>query len=63
MRKVITLKTAADFSAYLDSIGVSLPFDETVQSGLNSSFLIAEDKVGCHGKFTPSDALPWPGHQ
>jgi len=32
-----TLRTAADFSAYLASIGVSLPFDEEVQSGPDSS--------------------------
>ena len=36
MRKVITLKTATNFNAYLDSIGVTLPFDATVQSGPNS---------------------------
>ena len=36
MRKVIALKTASDFSAYLASLGVSLPFDETVESGPDS---------------------------
>jgi len=36
MRKIVTLKTAEDFSAYLNSLGVSLPFDETVQSGSHS---------------------------
>lgn len=33
MKKIATLKEAASFKAYADSLGVSLPFDETVQSG------------------------------
>jgi len=31
-----TFRTAADFTAYLDSIGVSLPFDEALTSGADS---------------------------
>ena len=48
MRKIATLKTATDFSAYLDSIGVSLPFDETAQSGLDSPLAqphVLDDRV------------------
>jgi len=36
MRNVAALKTVTDFSAYSDSLGVSLPFDETVKSGTDS---------------------------
>jgi len=36
IRRVSTLKTAADLSTYLDALGVSLPFDETVQSGTDA---------------------------
>ena len=48
MRKITTLKTTADFSAYLDSLGVSLLFDETVQSGLHSPLAqpyVLDDRV------------------
>ncbi|MGD9099653.1 MAG: NADH:flavin oxidoreductase, partial [Anaerolineae bacterium] len=36
MRRVATLKTSADLSAHLQAIGVSLPFDEVVQSGADA---------------------------
>ena len=36
IRRLESLKTTADFSAYLNALGVSLPFDETVQSGTDS---------------------------
>lgn len=48
MRKVATLKTAADLSTHLDSIGVSLPFDEKVQSGPDSPLAqpyVLDDRV------------------
>ncbi len=32
-KRIATLKTVADFTAYLSSLGLSLPFDEEVQSG------------------------------
>lgn len=36
MRNVRTIKTIADFGAYLNSLDVSLPFDEIVKSGSGS---------------------------
>jgi 2,4-dienoyl-CoA reductase-like NADH-dependent reductase (Old Yellow Enzyme family) len=33
IRNIATLKTPSDFAAHLQSLGVSLPFDESVQSG------------------------------
>lgn len=36
MRNIGAIKKIADFNSYLDSIGVSLPFDEEVNSGLDS---------------------------
>jgi len=36
MRQVATLKTSSEFCAYLNSLNISLPIDETVQSGPGS---------------------------
>ena len=36
IRRIASLKTAGEFKAYLNEIGVSLPFDETVQTGADS---------------------------
>ena len=36
MRNIGAIKKIADFNSYLDSIGVSLPFDEEVNSGPDS---------------------------
>ncbi|MDD4860183.1 MAG: hypothetical protein PHR56_08295 [Dehalococcoidales bacterium] len=35
-KKIATLKTAADFKEYLNSLKISLPFDEKIQSGTGS---------------------------
>jgi NADPH2 dehydrogenase len=48
MRNVCALKTAADFRAYIDSFDISLPFDETVESGVDSPLAkshVLNDKV------------------
>ncbi|MBL7125975.1 MAG: hypothetical protein ISS58_02035 [Dehalococcoidales bacterium] len=36
IRRIASLKTAGEFKAYLNETGVSLPFDETVQTGVDS---------------------------
>ncbi len=36
IRRIASLKTAGEFKAYLNEVGVSLPFDETVQTGADS---------------------------
>jgi len=36
MRNVATIKTASELRAHLDALGISLPFDDTVQSGPDS---------------------------
>ena len=36
IRLIASLKTAGEFKAYLNETGVSLPFDETVQTGAGS---------------------------
>ena len=36
IRRIASLKTAGEFKAYLNEIGVPLPFDETVQTGADS---------------------------
>ena len=63
MRKIATLKTATDFNAYLDSIGVSLPFDETVQSGSDSPLAqpYALDDRGIGNRFAILPMEGWDG--
>jgi len=63
MRKIATLKTATDLSAYLDSIGVSLPFDETVASGPDSvlaqPYVLDEKVIGNRFAVLPMEG--WDG--
>ncbi|TET68136.1 MAG: NADH:flavin oxidoreductase, partial [Dehalococcoidia bacterium] len=63
MRKIATLKTATDLSAYLDSIGVSLPFDETVASGPDSPlaqpYVLDEKVIGNRFAILPMEG--WDG--
>ena len=63
MRKIATLKIATDFSVYLDSIGVSLPFDETVQSGSDSPLAqpYALDDRGIGNRFAILPMEGWDG--
>ncbi len=49
-RKIPSLKTVSDFKAYLKQHNISLPFDETVQSGpdapLNQPLLFEDKRIG-----------------
>ncbi len=49
-RKVPSLKTASEFKAYLEQIGMSLPFDESIRSGadapLNQPLQLEDRTIG-----------------
>ncbi|CAN5683411.1 NADH:flavin oxidoreductase [soil metagenome] len=63
MRRVAALKTAADFQAYVQELGITLPFDETVAVGpdapLAQPYQIGDWRVGNRFAVLPMEG--WDG--
>lgn len=62
-RRVAALKTASQFRTYLDQLGLSLPFDEIVQSGPESPLAQAYslDKIEIGNRFAILPMEGWDG--
>jgi NADPH2 dehydrogenase len=62
-RRVATLKTASQFRTYLDELGLSLPFDEIVQSGPESPLAqtYSLDKIEIGNRFAILPMEGWDG--
>lgn len=62
-RRVATLKTASQFRTYLDELGLSLPFDEIVQSGpespLAQAYSLDKSEIGNRFAILPMEG--WDG--